>query len=101
MFTYFTSNGGIFSLSFVFDQQNTGLFALDNVELIDITGLEFQLDLASLQNTPIFVPSVHTFNDYYPFGMLMPGRYESSDSYRYGFQSLSRFLSGVKKWTMR
>ncbi len=25
-------------------------------------------------------------NDYYPFGMLMPNRHESSDKYRYGFQ---------------
>lgn len=32
-----------------------------------------------------FTPDVLTFNDYYPFGMLLPNRHGSSDSYRYGF----------------
>ena len=31
-------------------------------------------------------PDVIAFNDYYPFGMLLPNRHGSSDSYRYGFQ---------------
>ncbi len=34
---------------------------------------------------PIFVPSVLSFSDYYPFGMLMPGRHARSSFYRYGF----------------
>lgn len=34
----------------------------------------------------IFTPDVLTFNDYFPFGMLLPNRHGSSDSYRYGFQ---------------
>lgn len=34
----------------------------------------------------IFAPNVLTYNDYYPFGMLLPNRHGSSDSYRYGFQ---------------
>ncbi|WP_452601292.1 3-coathanger stack domain-containing protein [Pontimicrobium sp. MEBiC06410] len=33
-----------------------------------------------------FDADVIAFNDYYPFGMLMPNRHGSSDSYRYGFQ---------------
>nr|WP_202704445.1 RHS repeat-associated core domain-containing protein [Flavobacterium sp. UGB4466] len=33
-----------------------------------------------------FNPDVLSFSDYYPFGMLVPNRHGSSDSYRYGFQ---------------
>ncbi|TGV01073.1 3-coathanger stack domain-containing protein [Flavivirga rizhaonensis] len=31
-------------------------------------------------------PDVVAYNDYYPFGQLLPNRHGSSDSYRYGFQ---------------
>ena len=34
----------------------------------------------------VFNPEVLSYSDYYPFGMLVPNRYGSSDSYRYGFQ---------------
>ncbi|MFH6996041.1 RHS repeat domain-containing protein [Flavobacterium sp. FlaQc-48] len=34
----------------------------------------------------IFMPDVLSYSDYYPFGMLVPTRHGSSDSYRYGFQ---------------
>ena len=33
-----------------------------------------------------FTADVLTYNDYYPFGMLLPNRHGSTDSYRYGFQ---------------
>ncbi len=33
-----------------------------------------------------FVPDVLSYNDYYPFGMLLPNRNGASDGYRYGFQ---------------
>ncbi len=32
-----------------------------------------------------FVPDVLSYNDYYPFGMLLPNRHGQSDFYRYGF----------------
>lgn len=32
-----------------------------------------------------FTADVLTYNDYYPFGQLLPNRHGSSDSYRYGF----------------
>src|SRR5690606_28823362 len=32
-----------------------------------------------------FLPDVVSFNDYYPFGMLLLKRHGSVDSYRYGF----------------
>src|SRR5690606_4639049 len=33
-----------------------------------------------------FSPDIVAANDYYAFGMLMPGRVYSGDVYRYGFQ---------------
>lgn len=33
-----------------------------------------------------FTPDVISFNDYYPFGMLLPNRHGATDDYRYGFQ---------------
>lgn len=33
-----------------------------------------------------FLADVESYNDYYPFGMVMPGRSYSSEGYRYGFQ---------------
>jgi RHS repeat-associated protein len=41
---------------------------------------------ANSTKTPIFVPDIMTYNDYYPFGALMPTRHESSAAYRYGYQ---------------
>jgi RHS repeat-associated protein len=37
-----------------------------------------------------FNPIVRSQNDYYPFGMQMPGRIYNSSSYRYGFQGQER-----------
>ncbi|MCD9612238.1 RHS repeat domain-containing protein, partial [Tenacibaculum maritimum] len=33
-----------------------------------------------------FNPEIIGYNDYYPFGMLVPNRHGQADSYRYGFQ---------------
>jgi RHS repeat-associated protein len=35
-------------------------------------------------------PDVLSYSDYYPFGMLMPNRHGSSDSYRYGFNGMEK-----------
>lgn len=42
-------------------------------------------DYESTINDYIFSPEVVTFNDYYPFGMLLPNRFGSSTSYRYAY----------------
>ncbi|GGD08041.1 RHS repeat-associated core domain-containing protein [Hyunsoonleella pacifica] len=39
-----------------------------------------------LVKSGIFMPDVLTFNDYYPFGALLPNRHGQSDDYRYGYQ---------------
>ncbi len=36
-------------------------------------------------NNP-FKADIIAYNDYFPFGMLLPNRHESNDDYRYGFQ---------------
>ena len=33
-----------------------------------------------------YMPDVISYNDYYPFGMLVPNRHQDSGEYRYGFQ---------------
>lgn len=55
--------------------------------------LRFHLDDFYVYNIPniptdyvaMFLPDVESYNDYYPFGMLVPSRH-SNDDYRYGFQ---------------
>lgn len=37
-----------------------------------------------------YSPRVYSLTDYYPFGMTMPGRNYSSDSYRYGFNGMEK-----------
>jgi RHS repeat-associated protein len=69
--------------------EGEGTFVLDDIELLDITYsrpiIEYNY-LNFLTDQSIFVPDVISYNDYYPFGMLIPGRHEASGSYRYGFQ---------------
>ena len=62
---------------------------IDNINLYDTTGVDIE-NFAINENIPIFVPRVLSYNDYYPYGMLIPKRHGNSDDYRYGFQSLSR-----------
>ncbi|MFD2561232.1 DUF6443 domain-containing protein [Aquimarina rubra] len=43
-------------------------------------------DRKLLDDDLIFKPNVIAYNDYYPFGMLLPNRHGNSAEYRYGFQ---------------
>lgn len=43
----------------------------------------------------LFEPEVLNFSDFYPFGMLVPNRHASSNSYRYGFGYTN--LAGMKQ----
>ena len=53
-----------------------------------ITDRKLQVeDTNNLGTVNYFTANVSSYTDYYPFGMVMPGRsYTSSDAYRYGFQ---------------
>ncbi|WP_299242516.1 RHS repeat-associated core domain-containing protein [uncultured Aquimarina sp.] len=42
--------------------------------------------LIDTENLATFTPDVLTYNDYYPFGMLLTNRNGNSSEYRYGFQ---------------
>ena len=37
-----------------------------------------------------YLSDVITYQDYYPFGMQMPGRSFSSENYRFGFQAMRK-----------
>ncbi len=43
------------------------------------------VDLTGNLNVDYMKPDVLSYSDYYPFGMLLPNRHESSNEYRYGF----------------
>ena len=47
---------------------------------------QFNTDALPSSGLKAFNPEVLSYSDYYPFGMLVPNRHGSSDSYRYGFQ---------------
>ncbi|RXR28859.1 hypothetical protein EQG68_13550, partial [Flavobacterium piscinae] len=61
---------------------------------VDTIGPAFYLDNYYVYAMPtsgqdfvsLYLPDVLAYNDYYPFGMLIPNRFESIDDYRYGFQ---------------
>lgn len=41
---------------------------------------------SNLDYVSLYLPDVLAYNDYYPFGSLVPNRHGSADDYRYGFQ---------------
>ena len=87
-YTFTVPTTGNYTLSFLTYDNAQGTFILDNIEILDITGLNPAEVAAHSQEMSIFVPSVLSFSDYYPFGMMMPNRHKSgssSDNYRYGF----------------
>ena len=84
-FPFEVTTTGNYTLSFLTVGQAQGTFALDNIEILDVTGLTPAEVAAHSKEMPIFVPSVLSFSDYYPFGMMMPGRHANSGAYRYGF----------------
>ncbi|QQX76520.1 MULTISPECIES: RHS repeat domain-containing protein [Aequorivita] len=45
-----------------------------------------KIPTVALGTLQFFSPDVKAYNDYYPFGMLMPGRHANTSDYRYGFQ---------------
>ncbi|QKX05219.1 hypothetical protein HN014_09910 [Aquimarina sp. TRL1] len=56
-------------------------FILDNVTITTSDGADGEGN-----NNITFTADVLSYNDYYPFGMLLPNRNGQSDDYRYGFQ---------------
>jgi RHS repeat-associated protein len=49
-----------------------------------------------------YLPDIASANDYYPFGMTMPGRIVHSDKYRYGFNGKENDLeTGLQDYGLR
>ncbi|WP_298892938.1 hypothetical protein [uncultured Psychroserpens sp.] len=59
-------------------------FTIKNLSITDITTVAQNSNEIDIFGT--FIPDVVAYNDYYPFGMLMPDRHGSISDYRYGFQ---------------
>ena len=58
---------------------------LGNV-LVTVTDRRVAVQAGTTGNVDYYLPDVATASDYYPFGMVMPGRsYSSGSGYRYGF----------------
>ncbi len=70
----FTSNGQSITFEFI-SATGAGVFLMDNVKLATP-------ELAKAE--------MMAYNDYYPFGMLQPGRNQQSDAYRYGFNGMEK-----------
>ena len=92
--TYLNNNSGNQSLRFTATEVVTNIcwtrtreedqvndtFTVDNVKVTTPgTG-------NNSNNSVTFTPDVLTYNDYFPFGMLLPNRHGNSSNYRYGFQ---------------
>ncbi len=70
----FTANGQSITFEFI-SATGAGVFLMDNVKLVTP-------ELAKAE--------MMAYNDYYPFGMLQPGRNQQSDAYRYGFNGMEK-----------
>ena len=62
---------------------------LGNV-LTVVTDRKLPMDESNNGQVDYYTADVVAYNDYYPFGMIMPGRNDSETSYRYGFQGQER-----------
>lgn len=61
-------------------------FSIDNFKILDVTGFTEQ-QIADIGNEEGYLSAdVVAYNDYYPFGMLLPNRHHNTPDYRYGFQ---------------
>ena len=74
----------------VFRAQKTApsslILTIDNFKVQDITGFSEQ-QIANIGNEDSYLSAdVVAYNDYYPFGMLLPNRHHNTPDYRYGFQ---------------
>ncbi len=49
-----------------------------------VSDRSISMDLANINNP--LTADVMAYNDYYPFGMLLPGKHANTSDYRYGFQ---------------
>ncbi|WP_281309715.1 glycoside hydrolase family protein [Flavobacterium flavigenum] len=77
----FTATSAVTIIEWLKNREDGNLeevFTLDNVN----TAVESTNQVSVIA----FSPDVRSYSDYYPFGMLVPSRHGSSDSYRYGFQ---------------
>jgi RHS repeat-associated protein len=78
----FTANGYVSFIKWIRNRDFDNI--VENFTLDNVTGSTIVQD----PNTVAYglIPDVISYNDYYPFGQLLPGRHGNSKEYRYGFQ---------------
>ncbi|MGH1387329.1 RHS repeat-associated core domain-containing protein [Kordia sp.] len=81
-FTFTAPAAGTYNIRFLKSHENT---ADTNVEAFYIKDFAI-FTVVETQEVTGFLPDVLSYNDYYPYGMLLPKRHASDESYRYGFQ---------------
>ena|GEM_PF-3015321 len=74
--TYYAAANGFFRYSFKKVSTNAGTFSMDNLRFGRV-------------NTQ-YLAVVKMKADYYPFGMMMPGRNTNSADYRYGYNGMEK-----------
>ena len=74
---------------FILSTNANNLFYIDDFYIYYLGGAN------SNNFVSLFEPEVLNFSDFYPFGMLVPNRHGSSNSYRYGFGYTN--LAGMKQ----
>lgn len=78
-FSFTATTTGSYKIRFLKDNE---VFSIEAFHIKDFA--IFTVEEA--QTVGGFLPNVLSYNDYYPYGMLLPERHASDESYRYGFQ---------------
>ncbi|MFB9095204.1 thrombospondin type 3 repeat-containing protein [Flavobacterium jumunjinense] len=78
----FTANGYVSFIKWIRNRDFDNI--VENFTLDNVTGST----IVQNPNTVAYglIPDVISYNDYYPFGMTLPGRTSTGNDYRYGFQ---------------
>ncbi|PTX64093.1 hypothetical protein C8N46_101703 [Kordia periserrulae] len=81
-FTFTAPVTATYKVRFLKSHQNTGDTSIEAFYIKDFS----IFTVVETQEVTGFLPDVLSYNDYYPYGMLLPKRHASDESYRYGFQ---------------
>lgn len=83
-----TTTAGTVSATFTATTSTTKLIVGND----DLSGNSVTFSLTNLEVSTLshYTADIVSQSDYYPFGMLLPNRYESTSDYRYGFNGMEK-----------
>jgi RHS repeat-associated protein len=89
------TSSGSYTLSFVSPASDSyTIFVMSggdtNGKIIVDNYYVYEIEPESEDIVTMFKPDVVGYSDYYPFGMLVPGRHENTPDYRYGFNGMEK-----------